>query len=242
MSLFQRLFKIFQSSAHATVDQFEDPIRLTEQGIRDLKGHLREALASLAQVKSVAVRLKKDAERERRLGADYERKAVLLLQRGQAGELESAEADRLASAALEKKETAEQRAAATVRDFQVQQAAADKLQTKVEKLRRDVTRYEQELITLRARARTAESMRKVNEQLAGVDDSSTIVMLERMKERVLEEESLAEAYGELVEADVSVDEEIEAALKPASAESVGDSLAELKRRMGIAAGDAPAGS
>ena len=70
-----------------------------------------------------------------------------------------------------------------------QSAAADKLQAKVEKLKRDISKYENELVTLRARARTAESMKKVNKQLAGVDSSSTIAMLEKMKDKVAEEES-----------------------------------------------------
>ncbi|RMH17048.1 MAG: PspA/IM30 family protein [Acidobacteria bacterium] len=233
MSIFRKLFKIFQSEAHAAVEELEDPIKLTEQGIRDLKSHLREALASLAQVKSVAVRLKKDAEHAAGESADYERKAMLLLKRMQAGELEAAEAERLASAALEQKEAAAQRAARIRKDYQVQQAAADKLQAKVEKLRRDVERCENELVTLRARARTAASMKKINQQLAGVDETGTLAMLERMKERVLEEESLAEAYGELAGDAASLDDKIDAALGPVAASEAGDSLADLKRRMGI---------
>jgi len=233
MGFFTRLFKIGQAEAHSVVDSLEDPIKMTEQGIRDLKTSLHEAMASLAQVKSVAIRLKKDAEDQKRISGEYERKAMLLLQKMQAGSLDQAEAETLAQTALAKKESAAERSTALAKDHAGQSAAADKLQTKVEKLKRDIGKYENELVTLRARARTAESMKKVNKQLAGVDSSSTIAMLEKMKNKVEEEESLAEAYGELTDGTGSLDEQIEDALAiPEDAEGA-DSLAALKAKMGI---------
>mgnify|MGYP001242682982 FL=1 len=39
--LFQRLFKTGQAEAHALVDKFEDPIKMSEQAIRDLKKDLQ---------------------------------------------------------------------------------------------------------------------------------------------------------------------------------------------------------
>ena len=125
------------------------------------------------------------------------------------------------------------RAASLAKDHEAQAAAADKLQAKVEKLKRDISKYENELVTLRARARTAESMKKVNKQLAGVDSSSTIAMLEKMKDKVAEEESLAQAYGELGDGTTSIDEQIEDALALPEADEGADSLAALKAKMGI---------
>ena len=46
---FQRLFKIGQSEAHAVLDNMEDPIRMTEQGIRDLKTDLQASMTSLGR-------------------------------------------------------------------------------------------------------------------------------------------------------------------------------------------------
>ena len=42
--IFQRLFKTGQAEAHAIVDKLEDPIKLSEQAIRDLKKDLQESL------------------------------------------------------------------------------------------------------------------------------------------------------------------------------------------------------
>ncbi|MEM7355148.1 MAG: PspA/IM30 family protein [Acidobacteriota bacterium] len=232
-SFFSRLFKFGQSEVHSVIDQLEDPIKMTEQGIRDLKKSLHEAMASLAQVKSIAIRLKRDSEEQKRIAGEYERKARLLLQKMQSGSLDQAEAEELARNALAKKDDAMGRAKKLSSDHSSQEAAATNLQAKVEKLRRDINKYENELVTLRARARTAESMKKVNRQLAGVDTSSTLSMLEKMKAKVEEEESLAQAYGELAEGESTIDEQIEEALALPEEAAGADSLAELKAKMGI---------
>ena len=234
-SIFQRIFKVAQSEAHATMDKFEDPIKLSEQGVRDLKKSLQASMVSLAQVKSLAISLQKQADDQKKMAGDYERKAMLILQRLQGGEMEQAETERLATAALSKKEEALQRAATLSGDQQAQQQMADQLQTKVEELKRQIGKFENEVITLRARARTASSMRKINQQLAGADASGTVAMLEKMKNKVQEEESLAQAYGELSDVGGTIDEDIDKALALPSSTASSDSLAELKKKMGMQA-------
>ncbi len=58
-------------------------------------------------------------------------------------------------------------------------------------------------------------------------------LLERMKEKVNEQESLAQAYGEMADTSHTVDEEINKALKGGSSPQVEDSLAQLKAKMGM---------
>ncbi len=233
MSFFQRIFKNVQSQAHSVVDQLEDPIKLSEQGIRDLKKDLLDSMRSLAQVKAIAIRLKKDSDDQKKLANDYERKAMLLLQKMKSGNLQKSEAERLASEALTKKEEALQRADTLKKDHEQQKAMGDQLQAKVQALKETITRYETELVTLKARAKTATSMRKINQQMSNVDSSNTIALLEKMKDKVIEEESLAEAYGEMTDAGVTLDEELNRTLAETSAAENSDSLAELKKKMGI---------
>lgn len=238
--LFKRIFRIAQSEAHAAVDKLEDPVKMTEQGIRELKQNFAVSMQSLAQVKASAIRLKKDGEDQLRIAQDYERKAMLLLQRASKGEMDMAEAERLATEALNKKAEFEARGNDLLSQHVTQQQLADNLQVKVDKLRQSITKYENELITLKARARTAESMRKINQQLSGVDSDGTVAMLEKMKEKVNQEESLAEAYGQIVDGSTSVDEQIEKALKaPSASGAPSDSLLELKRKMGMLPAETP---
>jgi phage shock protein A len=237
-SIFRRMFKVAESNAHAAMDGLEDPIKMTEQGIRDLKKNLQAAMVSLAQVKSLAIRMQKEASDHKKRAADYERKAMLILQRMEAGEMEAGEAERLATAALEKKDATLQKATSTASDHQNQQRMADQLQAKVEDLKRQISRYENEATTLRARARTASSMRKINQQLAGADASSTLAMLEKMKLKVEEEESLAEAYDQLGDVGGDIDDDIDKALAAPASTAGADSLAALKKKMGIASASA----
>ena len=104
-SIFRRMFKVAESNAHAAIDHLEDPIKMTEQGIRDLKKNLQAAMVSLAQVKSLAIRMQKEAGDHKRRAAEYERKAMLLLKRVEAGEMDAGEAERLATAALRRRRT-----------------------------------------------------------------------------------------------------------------------------------------
>jgi phage shock protein A len=210
----------------------EDPIKTTEQAIRDLKKDLHGAMQSLAQVKAIAIRLKKDSDDQKKTAQDHERKAMLLLQKMESGDLAQDEAESLATELLSKKEDAARRAATLLEDHKQQQKMADQLQTKVEKLKQTITRYDNELVTLRARARTATSMRKINQQLSSVDSSGTIATLERMKDKVMEEESLAQAYGEMSDNTSDLDDQIEKALAPSAAQG-SESLAQLKKKMGI---------
>ena len=233
MSFFQRIFKNVQSQAHSVVDKLEDPIKLSEQGIRDLKKDLGGSMQSLAQVKAIAIRFKKDSDDQKKLAKDYERKAMLLLQKMKSGDLDPADAERLATEALNKKESAVQRADVLKKDHEQQKAMGDQLQAKVQTLKETISRYETELVTLKARAKTASSMRKINQQLSSVDSSSTIALLERMKDKVVEEESLAEAYGEMGDASVTLDQEIDRTLAEPSSAATSDSLAALKKKMGI---------
>ncbi len=238
MSFFKRLFKIGESEAHAVLDKLEDPIRMTEQGIRDLKNDLQSSMTSLAEVKAVAIRTRKEADNQKRLAEDYERKAMLLLQKMQAGQIVQTDAERLATEALSKKEQCAVEAARLHQEATNHETMCDQLQTNVNRLKSNVSKYENDLLTLKARAKTATASRKINEQLSRIDSSGTISMLEKMKSKVEAEESLAIAYGEMASVEKSVDDEINRALAGSATQqalpNAGPSqLDELKKKMGI---------
>ena len=233
MSIFQRLFKVGQAEAHNVVNRLEDPIRMTEQCIRELKIDLQDAMTGLAEVKGIAIRLTKEAEDAKRQAGEYERRAMLLLQRAQDGHMDTAQAERLATEALTMKDSANERATRLFKDAEQQQRLASQLQEKIAQLKSTTSTHENELITLRARSKTAAATKKINQQLAQIDSSSTIAMLERMKNKVEEDEALAQAYGEVANVDSSVDAEIDRALAGSQTTSTQDRLAELKAKMGL---------
>ena len=232
MNIFRRLFKIGSAEANSLVDKLEDPIKMSEQGIRDLKKDLSASLQALAEVKALAIRAKNDGNTAAAKAADYEKKAMVLLTKAEKGELSVEEADRLASECLAQKDTLLENAARSRADQAKFEGNVNKLDVNIKKLKSNIKKFEVELKTLRARAKVSEATKKINKQLAGVDSSSTVSMLERMKEKVDQEEALAESYGEIAGENTSVDDEIEAAINSGSAEvKAADSLAALKAKM-----------
>jgi phage shock protein A len=232
-NIFARLFKIGQSETHALVERLENPIKMTEQGIRDLKKDLEKSIRSLAEVKALGIQMKRELEEKKSLAEEYERKAMLLLQKSQKGELDSNTADRLAGEALIKKEAATSRALELTKELQSHNQMTAQLESKVKELKSQIAKWENQLTLLKARAKTAQATRKINKQLASIDSSSTVNMLEKMKIKVQEEEALAASYGELAMIDKSVDEEINAALKGEEKIKASTQLAQLKAKMGI---------
>lgn len=230
MGIFSRIFNVGKAEAHAIVDKLEDPIKMTEQGIRDLKKDLDKSLQALAEVKALAIRSKKDLNDNKAKAQNYEQKAILLIKKAEKGELDAAEADRLATEALSRKEEAveaAQRAQAEVNRFDNNIATLDK---NVKKLKSTITSYENELRTLKARARVSSATQKINKQLSGIDSTGTVSMLEKMKEKVAQQEALSEAYGEISFENRSIDDEIDDVLSENKVKA-SNSLEELKAKL-----------
>jgi len=230
MSLFNRIFKIGQAEAHSALDKLENPIKLSEQGIRDMKTSLDKSLQALAEVKALAIRAKTDAETNKSKAADYEQKAMQLIEQAGQGKMDAAEADRLATLALQRKEECEKIVTQSVSDKQKFDASIAQLQVNIDKLKSQISKWENELKVLKARAKVSEATINVNKQMSQIDSSGTVAMLEKMKSKVDKDEALAEAYGEIANESKSVDDEIDKALETTTIKS-SESLAALKAKM-----------
>ena len=104
MNIIKRLFRIGKAEAHSAIDSLENPIKMTEQGIREMKEQLDQSVHALAQVKALSIRRKNEKEALINQSEDYQNKAMLLVQKGIKEEMPIEEADRLAKEALKKKE------------------------------------------------------------------------------------------------------------------------------------------
>lgn len=232
MNVFKRLFSVGKAEAHSAIDKLEDPIKMTEQGIRDLKKDLDDSLKALAEVKAMTIRSKNDVQTNKSKAQDYENKAMLLLKKVQDGELESSEADRLATEALTKKEEFTNAWARSKEEQEKFDKNVSQLDTTVKKLRSDISGFENELRTLKARVKVSEASAKVNKQMAQIDSSSTVSMLERMKDKVAQQEALAEAYGDMSSESKTLDDEIDSALDSSNTKASND-LAAMKAKLGV---------
>ncbi|MCR9155346.1 MAG: PspA/IM30 family protein [Bacteroidetes bacterium] len=231
MSIFKRIFSIGKAETNAALNKLEDPIKMTEQGIRDLKMDLDKALQSLAEIKALSIRSRNDANTYQAKAKDYEKKAIALLQKVEKGELEGAEGDRLAGEALNRKKENDSLMLQAKTDKEKFDGNIDSMESKIKRLRQQISQYENELKTLKARVKVSTATKNINKQMAQIDSSSTMSMLERMKDKVAEEEALAESYGDIANESRSLDEELDRALEDSNPAS--DDLAALKAKMGL---------
>jgi phage shock protein A len=232
MRFLRRLFKIGQAEVHHAIDGMEDPIKMTEQGIRDMKDDLDKSLEALAQVKAMSIRAKNEVEEYGNKAEDYSEKAMLILKKAQKGGIEPEEADRLATEALVKKEESivhQKRAEADKEKFDQNVL---QMEANVQTIKQNINKWENELKILRSRVKVADATKNLNKQMAKIDSNGTISLLERMKEKVLQEEALAEAYGEIAGASKSIDAEIDNAVDVKKSKAVSE-LEKLKAQMGI---------
>lgn len=233
MGIFGRIFKMGQSEVHSAIDKLEDPIKLTEQGIRDLKVDLDKSIKALAEVKAMSIRSRNDIVTYKNKAADYEKKAILLLKKAESGGMDIADAERLATDSLGKKEENIQQMERTIKEQEKFDLSVSQLEKSVKTIRNNISSWENELKTLKARVKVASATKNINKQLSQIDSSSTVSMLERMKEKVSQEEAMAESYGEIANESKSVDDEIEKALEGSGTSEASDSLAALKAKMGM---------
>ena len=232
MNLFKRLFKIGQAETNSAIDSMEDPIKMTEQGIRDMKEDLDRSLEALAQVKALAIRAKNDQEEYQNKAEEYQNKAITILKRGHKQEIDATEADRLAKEALIQKDINEQQVVRAKEESAKFDNNVAQLQKNIKSIKGNIGNWENELKTLKARVKVSNATKSLNKQMAQLDSSGTVSMLERMKEKVAQEEALAEAYGDIANATKSIDDEIDKAADTSKGKAE-DDLAQLKAKLGL---------
>ena len=232
MNIFKRLFRIGQAEIHAAVDKMEDPIKMTEQGLRELRTDLSEATEAYAKVKALAIRTENDQVHCQQESRVYAEKAILIMQKAQSGQVELVKAEDLAREALslhkkyylESEELGQQVVA-------LRQSSTEMLRN-TEILKENMEKWEKELRTLRARVKVSKATEQVNKQLAQVDNDSIITMLERMKSKVEDQEAMAKAYGEIARDKNDRKDELNSLLKNDSL-SIEKDLQAIKEKLGI---------
>lgn len=232
MNIIKRLFRIGKAEAHSAINSLEDPIKMTEQGIREMKEQLDQSIQAMAQVKALSIRRKNEQEALINQSDEYQNKAMLLVQKGAKEEMPIEEADRLAKEALKKKEQSLLDAQVADKERAKLVSDVEKMQTNVNTLKSTISKWEGELKTLRARVQVSQATQDINKKMTQIDSDSTISMLEKMKDKVLQQEALADAYSDIANASKSIDQEINAAVDTSDAHAENE-LKKLKEQFNI---------
>lgn len=229
MNIFKRILKIGQAEIHALVDKMESPISLIEQGIRDMKKQLVEAKENYAQIRALIIRNENDLKLADEKGADYEEKAKQVLTKAKLEEISLDKAEQLAIQALQLKNKAIEESQIFRAQISQQEEKLITAKNNIEIFEFNISKWEKELTTLRAKEKVTAASDFVNRQIANLDSNSTIDMLERLKSKLEDKESLAKAYEEL--ANYQINRNIDDALKPE--DSLTNELTNLKKQLGL---------
>ena len=148
MNIFKRIFRIGQAEIHSVVEKMEDPIKMTEQGIREMRDDLNQSLEAYAKVKAMAIRSQNSVDKKKEEAADYERKAILLLEKAGRSEITVEQAESLAKEALGLKKQLLEEITELENQVIIHEKSANEVHKNVEVLKFNINKWENELTTL----------------------------------------------------------------------------------------------
>ncbi|MDM9581133.1 MULTISPECIES: PspA/IM30 family protein [unclassified Nostoc] len=217
MGLFDRIKRVVSSNLNDLVNKAEDPEKMLEQAILEMQEDLVQLRQGVAQTIASQKRSEKQYNDAQNEINKWQRNAQLALQKGD---------ENLARQALERKKTYTDTSAAL-------KASLDTQSTQVETLKRNLIQLESKISEaktkkemLRARITTAKAQEQLQGMVRGMNTSSAMAAFERMEEKVLIQESRAQALGELA------GENLESQFAQLEGSSdVDDELAALKAQM-----------
>lgn len=224
MGLFSRLGTLIRSNINELINKAEDPEKMLNQVLVDMKQQLVEAKKQVAVAIADEKRLKKQYEQESQKAADWEKKAMLAVRAGD---------DNLARAALARKTEHEEVAATLKQQWDAQKKSVEDLKGALRGLDSKIEEAKRKRNILVSRQKRAEAQRMINDTLSSINSTSAFDTFERMSDRVTQIEAEAEATAEIGGA--LPEASLESQFKALEAGTVDDDLAALKKKMALQA-------
>jgi phage shock protein A len=226
MGLFGRLGTLIRSNINELINRAEDPEKMLNQVLVDMKGQLVEAKKQVAIAIADEKRIKKQYEQELAKAADWEKKAMLAVRAGN---------DDLARAALARKAEHDELAATLKDQWEAQKQSVEQLKEALRSLDAKIEEAKRKRNILVSRQKRAQAQATINRTLSQLNSSDSYdSTFARMDERVTQLEAEAEATAEL---GALPEASLETQFKALEAGSSVDSeLEALKQKMALASG------
>ena len=225
MGLFDRLSTLLRSNINDLISRAENPEKMLNQLIVDMKTQLAKAKQQVASAIADEKKLQSDAENMKKQAEDWERRAMLAVQEGR---------DDMAKQALGRYNEQLQGAQQLHETWLKHKAETDALKLSLRQLNDKIEEAKRKKNILVARAKRAEAQQRIQETMSGMSDKSAFESFERMAEKIEAHERKALAAAELNE-EVSGDrlaKQFEVLEYKGSSDQ---QLIELKQRMGMLA-------
>jgi phage shock protein A len=190
MGIFDRLSTMLRSNINDLISRAENPEKMLNQLILDMKGQLAKAKQQVASAIADEKKLQADAEQLKKQSEDWERRAMLAVQEGR---------DDLAKQALVRYNESLQGAQQLHETWLKHKAETEALKNSLRQLNDKIEEAKRKKNILVARARRAEAQQRIQETMSGLSDKSAFEGFERMAEKIEANERKAIAAAELQE-------------------------------------------
>ena len=233
MGIFDRIATLFRSNLNDLISRAENPEKMLNQLILDMKTQLAKAKQEAASAIADEKRLQSDAEGLKKQAEDWERRAMLAVQEGR---------DDLAKQALLRHNEHAHNAVQMHETWVRHREETDKLKLSLRQLNDKIEEAKRKKNILVARQKRAEAHKRIQETMSGLSDKSAFETFERMAEQIEHEERKLIAAAEVNE-DLSGDSLMQQfqALETKGGDADSQLLA-LKQKMGLLPAGSPAES
>ncbi len=224
MGIWSRISTLVKSNINAMISKAEDPEKILNQLIVDMREQFLEARKQVAIAIADEKRLKRHYEKELEKAQEWEKKAMIAVKAGR---------DDLAAQALSRKQEHDNLAGDWQGQWVAQKQATEQLRDALKRLNNKIQEASRKKNLLIARAKRAEAQKKIQDTMSGLGDSSAFDTFAKMEEKVEQQEAEAEAAVELsgeMDGDM-LSTEFDKLESSDAAQS--DALAALKAKMGV---------
>ncbi len=235
MSIFTKLSTVIKSNINDLISRSENPEKMLNQIILDMRGQLakakREVAAAIADERKLRASLDAEDKEMRR----WEHNAVLAVKEGR---------DDLAKQALVRQQEHKERASTFDETWRTQAAEMEKLKGSLRQLNDKIEEAKRKRNLLVAKQRRAQAQRRIHETMSGLSNTSAFDAFERMADKIDEQERESLAHQEVNEAlgPGTLEDDFKALESGGDGGDVEDRLLSLKQEMGLIAapeGEAP---
>jgi len=224
MGIFSRLATLIKANLNDLISRSEDPDKMLEQIVLDMNTQLLEAKKQVAVTIADEKRLRSQADQQKVLIAEWEKKAMLAVR---------ANNDELAREALARKKEHAALGEQFEQQWAKQKQAVDQLKLALRALNSKIEEAKRKKGLLIARKKRAEAQRAIQETMSGLRTNSAFDAFDRMSSKIETMEAEAEAGAELAE-QYSGDVLAQKFQQLEATSGADEDLLELKRKMGLA--------
>ncbi|MDR2376083.1 MAG: PspA/IM30 family protein [Treponema sp.] len=189
MGIFSRLKTLISANVNHLINKAEKPEKMLNQLIIDMNEQLIESKKAVAQAIADEKRLEREMNNHLNLSAEWERKAMLAVNKGE---------DDLAKEALLRKQENDNAALEYRKQWESQHEAVGKLKESLKELTNKIDKAQRQKNLLIARAKRAEAQQKIQDTMSSVSGNrSAFDAFDRMAQKVDQMEAQADANKEL---------------------------------------------